>query len=590
MGFWSRDSSKDPSAKKVSKSKNNRDSKQLGQITLSGSDRAGHSFDTKTSTRPHQPQGVEDIHPNQYRNNDGEDIDSFSARASEPLSQASGTRSNVNRELPPEILDQDWDEDSRPRNEAPRPPLKTLRKAYADFASQRSFREQCGPVVYYVQELESDYEQYRHAQQAADDTLQMFCSRIVSLIENLQPTESHGLRRQNPSWILDFMLKGYESTWRNQGKLADMVQAGQNREETLQTHLDDANASLYNLGQNLEEQKRLKGQMEIEHERLMNAKQMKYEAALRKHEAEAAAALKTEQDKHVIETSQLNASWQSRKDRLDENIRRLQISLIAPMDDFQLLADDKAQNRLEDLRAAVRTLARTATEGMDSERLGDVFGQSEFVRFGKKTGRKYILESLLWSIVARGLFSNPFTVFGELGKHFTLTWTRLYEATGNLESLGFSWPNPTRLSENWRYATSEALRKGLMQPNPDKYIVESHSNQLSEVTQTLMDTISKVTTKSKTNEIEAVVSRASALAIDLSIQRSRMQLYAPPPDEVLPARGQDTYEILNAEADVGGGKVQFAVMPGLKKTGDAKGGFLETTTVLRPAAVYLRTW
>jgi len=51
------------------------------------------------------------------------------------------------------------------------------------------------------------------------------------------------------------------------------------------------------------------------------------------------------------------------------------------------------------------------------------------------------------------------------------------------------------------------------------------------------------------------------------------------------------YDILGGSAAENeyGGTVALAVMPGLRMTGDAKGACLDRVSVLRQAAVYLKT-
>jgi len=231
-------------------------------------------------------------------------------------------------------------------------------------------------------------------------------------------------------------------------------------------------------------------------------------------------------------------------------------------------------------------------EGVDPDRLGEAFGQVSFIQSGKKQGRKYILESVLWTILAEGFFAHPFSVFGDHGDLLSTTWIQLFGTDSKQNRDGFQWPIPTATSEIWRYTTCEALQKTMAKPHSEKHIWQGHENHLVQVADSLAGAIARVSSKSMMSQIESIVDKASSLALEFSVQRCRLQLFTPKSGDIISTAATEMYDILSqSDTENGyGGTVALAVMPGLRKTGDAKGAYLDKVSILRPAAVYLKIW
>ena len=104
--------------------------------------------------------------------------------------------------------------------------------------------------------------------------------------------------------------------------------------------------------------------------------------------------------------------------------------------------------------------------------------------------------------------------------------------------------------------------------------------------------ITKVSSKPDMSQVEHIVDKASSLALKFSIQRCRLQLFTTSSGDIISTSAAEMYDILNQSDDESGyeGIVALAVMPGLRKAGDAKGASLDKVSVLRAAAVYLKTW
>jgi hypothetical protein len=111
------------------------------------------------------------------------------------------------------------------------------------------------------------------------------------------------------------------------------------------------------------------------------------------------------------------------------------------------------------------------------------------------------------------------------------------------------------------------------------------------VADSLTGAIARVSSKSITSQVEPIVDKASSLALEFSVQRCRLELFTTGPGDIISTSATEMYDILSQSDAENGymGTVALAVMPGLRKTGDAKGVSLDKVSILRPAAVYLKT-
>jgi hypothetical protein len=90
-------------------------------------------------------------------------------------------------------------------------------------------------------------------------------------------------------------------------------------------------------------------------------------------------------------------------------------------------------------------------------------------------------------------------------------------------------------------------------------------------------------------EIRTIVDRACSLALDFGMQRCRWQVFAPQPGQTI-SKASTNFKDANDTnpPDLAKGVVQLLISPGLRKTGDGRGGCLDSSSDLCPAVVYLK--
>jgi hypothetical protein len=488
--------------------------------------------------------------------------------------------------------------------------LKGLREIYTrNFEGSEVFRSQYADVAYFVQALESQNDRLDAKRKGRDAELDDVFQKLLSLVGSIYPHDVENMRETGltNSRILEFVLRSYRG---NSTRIIEL----QGRVEQLSNQIAGANQAFQLTKESLRQENEFRRMEQAqyhqnvedlnkEHRRKLEEQNGRFEAAKelqqRSHAHKITNLTTSHSQKignlttnHEKEIHNLTEDWNAQRVDFNATISRLQIALLRPVDSFEPLTDGKAGNRLEDLRNLVRTLARTSMEDVDPDRLGEAFGQVSFIQSGKKQGRKYILESVLWTILAEGFFAHPFSVFGDHGDLLSTTWTRLFGTDSKQNRDGFQWPDPTATSETWRYTTCEALQKTMAKPHSEKHIWPSHENHLVRVADSLAGAIARVSSKSTMSHIESIVDKASSLALEFSVQRCRLQLFTPKSGDIISTAATEMYDILSqSDTENGyGGTVALAVMPGLRKTGDAKGAYLDKVSILRPAAVYLKIW
>jgi hypothetical protein len=160
----------------------------------------------------------------------------------------------------------------------------------------------------------------------------------------------------------------------------------------------------------------------------------------------------------------------------------------------------------------------------------------------------------------------------------------------------FIWPEPGSLSEKWRYATLEPLREVLTK-NMGKHpayeeVRRSYGINVSRVSETLAEALRQVTSQVSQADIHDIVDKACSLTLDFGVQRCRLQVVAPQPNDMISITTTGDFSDVNGENDPGleSGVVQLMVSPGLRRRGDGRGGRLESDIAsICPTVLYLNT-
>jgi hypothetical protein len=113
------------------------------------------------------------------------------------------------------------------------------------------------------------------------------------------------------------------------------------------------------------------------------------------------------------------------------------------------------------------------------------------------------------------------------------------------------------------------------------------------VARSLSEALSQISFQDRQADIRTIVDKACSLALDFGMQQCRIHVFAARPNDTVSNLATESYKAANGEdnSDRTTGIIQFVVSPGLRKTGDGRGGSmdLEQSTVLCPAALYLKT-
>jgi hypothetical protein len=160
----------------------------------------------------------------------------------------------------------------------------------------------------------------------------------------------------------------------------------------------------------------------------------------------------------------------------------------------------------------------------------------------------------------------------------------------------FIWPGPGNLSEKWRYATLEPLREVLTK-NMGKHPAyeetwRSYKINVSRVSEALDEALRQVTSQVSQADIHDIVDKACSLALDFGVQRCRLQVVAPQPNDTISRTSTGNFSDVNSENDRGleSGVVQLMISPGLCRRGDGRGGRLESEIAsICPTVLYLKT-
>src|SRR5438105_2280101 len=97
------------------------------------------------------------------------------------------------------------------------------------------------------------------------------------------------------------------------------------------------------------------------------------------------------------------------------------------------------------------------------------------------------------------------------------------------------WPPPDYLTEKWRYVTLEPLQRGLSANKArhtiNEVIQKSYENNMFKISEKLAEALSRVSSQGMQADIRNILAAASSLALDLGIQRARIQIFSPQPGE-----------------------------------------------------------
>jgi hypothetical protein len=282
---------------------------------------------------------------------------------------------------------------------------------------------------------------------------------------------------------------------------------------------------------------------------------------------------------------------------LKTQVQSLQKELLARVDKVVAVSDDQFTQDFRALTALVKSLSRSVriTERSNVSGFLEPHLLHENVadhQWANRACKKYYIEAWIWSVLVYRVFYSPFTIFEQFAEQFDTNWDHLF----GHDFIGY-WPVPSSLCENWRCTSMEQLvdqvgrstitegRAG--EPTGSEHVQELRNSVIRARNATSKDITSKFTLVSAAadlSRVPAIVDKAFTLALEMSLQRSRLQVAWPCVGDQFVQEEMSCVPDPDGE-EFEGGTVASTVHPGLIKWGDANGKNFEERYNIVPALV-----
>lgn len=274
----------------------------------------------------------------------------------------------------------------------------------------------------------------------------------------------------------------------------------------------------------------------------------------------------------VAEEAEINKRhWQEHTRELQEQVHRLQQQLLDRVDKECTVSDDKLAMIFHCLAASIKSLSRSIHITRDTKMLevlgiGGLLIDIDSSHWNTRARKKCLAEAWVWSVLMDRIFASPFALLGEHGGSITELWSQLFRA-GHCHG----WPAPSALCEKWRYTTMEHSMNALGNDEQDVSMDHDHgASPYSRVRDGTIDIVSArlatISPKGDFAQIPVIVDRAISFALEMSIQRCRLQLTYPSVDATFDKTQMSTIADLDRES-IQDRVVAFIVRPGLTKMG-----------------------
>jgi hypothetical protein len=299
-----------------------------------------------------------------------------------------------------------------------------------------------------------------------------------------------------------------------------------------------------------------------------------------------------------VESSQTHIeSLQKQVESSQAHVDSLQKRMLACIDKVIAVSDDQFQQEFRTLAAVIKSLSRSIRvkedmsifETLKPHLLHKTVAEKQWA---SRACKKYYIEAWVWSVLIDRVFSSPFAISGQVGKELQTTWRHLFG-----EGFFESWPTPSSLCETWRYSSMEqlvsqvgrsAIMDGEVELSTESEGIQNLRDHVTKarraVSNEIKSPLALISTRIDFSQLSAIIDKAFTLAMEMSLQRSRLQV-------VWPSAGdQYNKELMSCVSDLDGeeydgGAVAFVVNPGLFKWGDANGKNLEEYYNVVPALV-----
>lgn len=279
---------------------------------------------------------------------------------------------------------------------------------------------------------------------------------------------------------------------------------------------------------------------------------------------------------------------------LRQQVQALQKELLAKVEKTQSMSDDQFSQDFRNLVALIKTLSRTIRPN-EKVNIFDILGSPILLsnvaqeHWTGRAGKKCFFEAWVWSVLLDTVFKSPFAIFGHVSNELRDVWDKMFQTKSDKD-----WPCPSSVSEGWRCATMDRLLEivepslitgGILQGDTDAMkdnVLQARFELLGIVGGSLKHIDSAINFAL----ISQIVDKAFTLALQMSLQRARLQVTYP---DVGANFNKDEMSVMPGEdgEDADEGVVSYVVNPGLTKWGDAHGKHFDQRYDIVPALVQL---
>ncbi|KAF2243610.1 hypothetical protein BU26DRAFT_402709, partial [Trematosphaeria pertusa] len=279
--------------------------------------------------------------------------------------------------------------------------------------------------------------------------------------------------------------------------------------------------------------------------------------------------------------------------RLRSEVHTLQQQLLASVEKVEAVSDEQFAQDFRALASSIKSLSRSMK--MSSDTIIPEEASSSLLVSGVDMGywaarshKKYMIEAFVWSVLIVCVFNSPFRLFGRDYSTICDMFTFMF----GIQHDG-QWPTPSEEAERWKYTTVEQLTEMVDRDVITRGAV-THAHQGLEnsimsarlVTRNAIEgNLARLSPGKDFSHVEGIVNKAFGLALQMALQRSRLQIVYPEIGDVYALGETPALTIIHESEGVEKGRVAFIVNPGLAKWGDAHGRHLEQRLDLVPPLV-----
>jgi hypothetical protein len=293
----------------------------------------------------------------------------------------------------------------------------------------------------------------------------------------------------------------------------------------------------------------------------------------------------------------------SEVDNLRSKVQLLQKDALAKVEKIQAVPDTLFAQDFRVIVSLIKSLSRSIrpTAEIDIVKFlndGVLLNDVPIHQWCTRAQKKCLVEAWVWSVLIDLVFLTPFNVFHHNGAIIGGLWFKMFGADGVS-----GWPSPSPHCEHWRCSTMEqlmenagraAITHGEIKTSPPlpeggtaQRLEMSAVKARAEVADIILSRVLTISQASDLSQIPKVVDKAFALALDMSLQRSRLQITFPAIGTRFDQETMLSFGDRSGE-DFAEGEVAFIINPGLTKWGDAEGRMLDQRYDIVPALVQLK--